>query len=58
MTREWLKNLSGNREIATSLRAFVKYFPARETGKLKKNVGISGKGPPIETPCHVLYESE
>ena len=50
MTRELLEIVSWNREIAASLRVFVKYFPAHETGNLKKVVGISGKGFPIETP--------
>ena len=50
VTREWPKIWSGIQEKAASLKVFVKYFPAHETGKLKNIAGISGKGPPIETP--------
>ena len=56
VTREWLKIWSGIREKAGSLRVFVKYFPARETRKLKNIEGISGKGPPVICKRYSCYK--
>ena len=51
VTWEWVKIWSGIREKAV----FVKYFPVRETAKLKNIAGIVGKGPPLRPTLYVTF---